>query len=586
MAGLSKPKQSRAQKLLREAIVRQFDGGWNVVDNDLTMKPTYSKILSNMVRAPDGSHALRYGTTLHATISDEFPIVGLYSYANALVSVLSDGSFHAFYNGTDHVLNTTLWPPMEDAQLAACEFNGELIIVNGIDKPVLIPVSLVPRYLQDLGTGSNINVPISQYVVTHGEYTIHAGMVDTPSVLSISNRGSSGTYIGDAIPNDAVLFDLGPYINRGAAIITGLGSFRDRLIVCFNDNIAIVILGEYDTDGNHVPRVEDVIHNHGAISHNAIVDLGDDMVFLDIVGVPSIKRAQFTQTLTPVRVSELIDPAIQTAIRNVSLTTHARRTFAVHDRVQRQTLFFIPNNDRTDSTTETQGFVLTTPVTPRVKVWSEFRDMLWRCGTVSSEGDVYLARDGMIFRYGNQADPVYTDLEQYAETWDDGTVFTDGTGWLPVSADSDGGLPIKFVWELPWTHLDTRTTIKNSRYIMIDTQGTGSFTAMMFIDNIYRDRTFTGETWTDGTLFDDGYGWEAERLDPTLTMDFVGGDRGGFGVETLSDEFGGGRITSDERLYAWVTKFKLQKLRFEGTTVGPLKFIATGILFLLGSIMR
>lgn len=566
---------TRGTRVLKEAIVRQFDGGWNVVDNDLTMKPIYSKILRNVVRAQDGTNQQRYGTAYVNTISATSDLVNIFAYANSIVCVLTNGDFNAYYNDTGHVIDTSKWGNTD--YCTACEFNGELIVVNGTDKPILVPVTLVPQFLQDLGTGSNVFTPISRYVVTQGQYVIHAGMADKPTVLSISAKGTSGTYLGDPAPNDAVEFDMGPFINRGSAIITGLGSFRDRLIVCFNDNIAIVVLGEY-VESAHVPRVEDVIHNHGTISHNAIVDLGDDMIFMDIVGVPSIKRAQFTQTLTPNRVSEYIDPEIQKSVRAVTLETHSKRTFAVHDRVQRQTLFFVPNTDSVATTTETRGFVLSTPVNPRVRTWSEFTNMKWRCGTVTAEGDVFFGREGDLFRYGNTVDPVYSDLQYLVEPYSDGTMHTDGTGFIPVATDPPGvtelsGLPIPFIWEMPWTFLDTRTVIKNCRYIVIDTQGTGAFTAKMFIDNIYYDKSYPD--WRDDP-----------QLNPTLELQFVAGDRGGFGDETFIDEFGGSRNTIDERLTAWTTKFKLMKMRFDGTTKGPLKFVAVGILYIQGSIRR
>lgn len=41
--------------------IRQFDGGWNVIDNELTLSPKFARILDNLVRGPDGSQSVRFG---------------------------------------------------------------------------------------------------------------------------------------------------------------------------------------------------------------------------------------------------------------------------------------------------------------------------------------------------------------------------------------------------------------------------------------------------------------------------------------------------------------------------------------------
>ena len=50
--------------------------------------------------------------------------------------------------------------------------------------------------------------------------------------------------------------------------------------------------------------------------------------------------------------------------------------------------------------------------------------------------------------------------------------------------------------------------------------------------------------------------------------------------------YGGGRRTQEERLYAWMMKFKLMKLRLFGSTRLPLRFISISISYVLGGIRR
>jgi hypothetical protein len=128
------------------------------------------------------------------------------------------------------------------------------------------------------------------------------------------------------------------------------------------------------------------------------------------------------------------------------------------------------------------------------------------------------------------------------------------------------GVPLTFEWEMPWADFKRRMDIKQTRYIGLDTQGDATFTVEAFVDNIV----------------------SRNGVDvPMLSMDFVGGDTGGYGnVPYGNVPYGGGRNSSDERLYAWTTKFKLLKLRFIGSTTRKLKFISVSIGYVLGSVRR
>ena len=118
---------------------------------------------------------------------------------------------------------------------------------------------------------------------------------------------------GDPEPNDAVNFDTSTYINRGIPEITGLGSFRDKLIVCFDENIMSVNLGSY-ADGDATIEMDDIVESYGAVSHKCIVPMGDDILFLDKVGISSVARALITATLSPTRESLLVSRELQAAL--------------------------------------------------------------------------------------------------------------------------------------------------------------------------------------------------------------------------------------------------------------------------------
>jgi len=115
--------------------------------------------------------------------------------------------------------------------------------------------------------------------------------------------------------------------------------------------------------------------------------------------------------------------------------------------------------------------------------------------------------------------------------------------------------------------MQKRMDIKWMRYLGIDTQGEGTFTARAYIDNLYQD---------------------ALGVDtPLLTLQFVGGDAQGYGIQPYGGTpYGGGRRTSEERLYAFPIKYKLLKLRFSGAVIQPLRFVSISVAYLMGSIRR
>ena len=187
-------------------------------------------------------------------------------------------------------------------------------------------------------------------------------------------------------------------------------------------------------------------------------------------------------------------------------------------------------------------------------------------------------------RNRNSLDRDYIDFE---EVFDDYTEFTDDHGWTPVGNDpTKNGVSIPWVWELPWGDNNARFNVKNSRYINFDTDGDGSFTCEMFIDNIYEDRSFLGEPFLDGTLFTDDFGWDKEQLDPALSMEFKVGDSKGFGGDDFGFDYGGGRPTRLESLYAWVAKYKIFKLRLSGRSRSSKRFSSISMAYTGGSIRR
>jgi len=395
-----------------------------------------------------------------------------------------------------------------------------------------------------------VNTPVGKYVVAHGQYTIIAGVPSAPSTLFISAKGTSGTYVGDPPPNDAVNVDLGPRVSLGSATITGLVAYRDKLLVTFERGALPLNLGVYTgSPAVHTPTDDGFIEEFGCLCHRSLVSVGDDTFYNDNIGVNSINRITLFNTLRPLRVSHLIDKLITALIQPLSEDQIQQYVFAVYDIRNFRYMLFIPTFDGSGNVTGSIGFSYTNIPTLKVQAWARLTGWRWQSACRTALQNIIFSQDNKLYSYS--FDATTTALDYVGDTSINGGI----------------GLPINFDWELPWADMQKRMDIKWMRYLGIDTQGEGTFTARAYIDNLYQD---------------------ALGVDtPLLTLQFVGGDAQGYGIQPYGGTpYGGGRRTSEERLYAFPIKYKLLKLRFSGAVIQPLRFVSISVAYLMGSIRR
>jgi len=469
-------------------------------------------------------------------------------------------------------------------------FNGELIICNGVNKPLILNAAVEATYLQDLADLSNANVPIARFVLTHGRYLVMAGdfNVGAEDTLYISNTDTSGTFVGASDPNDAVNISLGSRVPSGSHAIKGLGRFRDKLMVFFENAFLPGTLGGF-IDTVHIPAFDDAVENVGALSHRVIQTVSEDMLFADNAGVSNVKRALITGAVTSNRASQLIAPEYLKSVGNLTTTASLEdRTWSLWDSRANNYMLFIPDNNVASDTTETRCFVYKKNKPLKIEAWADWRNWNFRSGCTSALKRVFLTEGTQIFLMGEEFDnEIFKDYEGDQEMWNDNTPWGDYTGWTPVADAKDSGIPIRFVWELPWSDNNQRFLTKASRYINFDTEGDNRFTVQMFTDNNYKDRTDLGEDWVEDTLkWDDGLGWDIEVLDPALEMVFEGGDAPGFGLDEFGEDYGGGVPTRLENLVAWTARYKIEKLRMTGDATKQLKFISITLAYQTGSPRR
>lgn len=569
---LGDPKQNTSA--IQTTTIRDFDGGWNVADTELNMKSKYAVILDNMERGIDGTLAVRPGTRYFGALDTEVEIVNCIYFDNQIICVQSDGVIstvtsdglptHLQESGTDpwggSVGDTT--------HASFTIFNGDLILVDGVHKPLIIsghqfnPDGTVNaqygtlEFLVDIGSGSNVNTPVAKYVISHGQYTIMAnlaaatGVGPRPSSIIISSRGTSGTYVGDAPPNDSVEIDLGPRVSLGSANITGLVAYRDKLLVAFERGVLPLNLGVYTGSPEvHTPTDDGFVEEFGCLAHRSMISVGDDTFYMDSIGVNSIQRVTLFNTLRPQRVSELIDPDLTEHIRTLPVDVIETRVFSVYDTQNRRYMLFVPTWDADNEVqTGTIGYSYTNIPTLKVEAWARLTGWNWRSATRT-------ALQSIVFTVGHK---LYT----YDFTTDNGVDFRGDS-----SINSGNGTPIAFTWELPWADFTKRMNTKRSVYIALDSEGEATFTLKMYVDNIMLDR--------DGN--------DA----PALEVNFQGGERGAFGGAPYGRGlYGGGVPARDERLFAWPSRFKMAKFSISGSTDRELRIVSLSIAYQVGSIRR
>jgi hypothetical protein len=136
--------------------------------------------------------------------------------------------------------------------------------------------------------------------------------------------------------------------------------------------------------------------------------------------------------------------------------------------------------------------------------------------------------------------------------------------------------------EFPWMDFGDRATSKVSRYMSIEAKGVGAFTVSTFVDSIYYDfETIRAQLEANP---DQEYNEFNYPLIGQGSVRFTAGDTPGFGGG--SQPYGGGRRVMDPRLYPWIVKFKILKIRIDGTSTAGMQFISVSPSLLQGSIRR
>lgn len=624
------------QKSKMESVtLHGFGGGLNLVDDDQVMSPKFVKALKNFRRVPSGGQKLRWGQQFFNDVINPshelredggferredggfelregivLPPVGsdildVTYFNNRLVAVSVNGWISSV---NDLGQNEVIWAPTIAAALPGAPafwssgltlitfvpFKNTLVIHNGVDKPLNIDNNFAVTYLQDLATGSNVNVPIGKYGCVASNYHCVAGFANAPTQIVISSQGTSGVFPLDPVPNDAITIDVGAYAPEGAASIRGIAGYRSFLIVMLQNINLQIKLGVYNTDTipKHTPQFPDAFPTFGLIGSRCITKLDSDLAFAGIQGLTTAKRNQYIGSqIDNSLISSVIEPLYQKTFGVLTDTQKQLNTFAIFDQLNHDLMIFEPGG---------KAFCYSSNEKLSYKAWSVFEGMNWTSGCTSLLGRVFLTKGTKIFKSGNDTygDKYYGDrLLDRDVTWTNSVAFTvgitaydqdtnesytclvshtsRGSGSFAIDRQANPsfwklytGIPIDFELEMPWFGGKDPMKVKKLRFISIGSKGTSEFTVEAYVDKLYKD--FDGNT----------------IYSPVVSMTFIGNDAPGFGVETGEGPFGTGRRSGDPRLYNYPVKFKSIKFRMYGSTIKPLEIANFSFLYARGSYFR
>lgn len=411
-----KAKPKVASKL-EDLTLRGFGGGLNVVDDDTNVEPKYQTTKVNFRRTTSGAMIIRYGDAWFADVAGTVTgnIVDMVYFNNKLVVVTSTGQIATV---TDAGVKAKIWDSAIAALLPGAPagwgavtqvdfvpWKDQMILHDGTDKPIIISAGFVVTYLQDLGTGSNVNTPIGKYGCIAANYHCVAGIAGTPTIIYIGAKGTSGTFPGDPAPNDSISIDVGAFAPSGTAAILGIAGFRTKLIVFFRGQSLIITLGQYDnaTTPNHVPAFDDEMPQAGMINHRTVVTVLNDLRFAGYDGLASAKRNLFAGNINATFLSSLVDPLWR---RKFSLAD-VSSAFMVHNAIEHATYTFTNDDD---------GTVIVYEANEQLKyeAWTTYEGFKFVCGCTSFLGRVFLAgRVGALTRIYKLGNTVYAG-EAYA----------------------------------------------------------------------------------------------------------------------------------------------------------------------------
>lgn len=333
---------------------------------------------------------------LHSTATGSWTTLDV-GYTQVNVSPLATGSavngLYPFYsdNGTSHLIANAgsklysvstgdgSWTVIHDgltadAVMQFVTFQGVLIGLNGVDTPMtwtgqgdFKPLVGWPPVISGVDAGA------PAFGEIFNNRLIASGDANNPSVVYLSAHENPENFTPDETATGAGAIHVAP---GDGEKVTGLKSMylpvgNEEILVIFKERSTYVLFGQ-DAD---TFRLEKVSGSFGAVSHQSVVRLANELLFLSEEGVTSLSTATTQGNLTTQFLSSHVQPQINRLNRN-----QLHRSFAVHLRERNEVWWAVPDGGSTQN--------------QRILVLNYANGMSWsrRSGILAASGTMYNGR--------------------------------------------------------------------------------------------------------------------------------------------------------------------------------------------------
>jgi hypothetical protein len=326
-------------------------GGMNLRFNDLTLDNGEAEEITNLHATTQGSWSSNNVGYIHLNstpLASGASVRALYNYTTlaglSYMMAVAGNTLYTFEPnlGTTTTLTSTL---TANQRMNFVTFKGLLIGCNGVDSPIkwdgTNPVSNLGGWPPTIAGITPGKPSISEIFANR---LVFSGDSNNPSLIYISELENAENFtpgVG-AISAGAIQVSPGDGEKITALKTLFLPLNNEEVLVIFKENSTYILSGD-DADTFTLQKISD---EFGAVSHQSVILVGNELMFLSKEGVTSLSTATNQGNITTGFLSDRIRPQIDTLNRSVLLAS-----FAVHLRNRQEVWWFVADGSATQNQT-------------------------------------------------------------------------------------------------------------------------------------------------------------------------------------------------------------------------------------------
>jgi hypothetical protein len=326
-------------------------GGMNLRTNDVTLGDGEAEEIVNLHATSRGSWSssnVGYTHLNGSALDGGASVNSLYEYipvrGTSIMVAASGTKLYTFEPSQGS--STQIASGLANQRMNFVTFKGLLIGCNGSDQPQKWDGT---NPVADLGgwppTVSGIATPgkpsLSEIFVNR---LVFSGDANNPSMLYISELENPENFTPGTGATSAGAIQVSPGDGERITALKTLylPAVNEEVLVVFKERSTYLLTGN-DADTFALQKISD---EFGAVSHQSVALVGNELMFLSQEGITSISTATAQGNLTTGFLSDRIRPQLVNLNRNM-----LSETFAVHLRNRQEVWWFVPDGSATQNQT-------------------------------------------------------------------------------------------------------------------------------------------------------------------------------------------------------------------------------------------